>query len=176
MLQDCEAIYLMLHKPAGYLSATSDPQHLTVMDLIDHPDKATLHLAGRLDKASTGLVLLTNDGRWSKRITEPDRNVTKVYRVTSREPILPEYEKIFAEGIYFAYEDLTTKPALLLTQGSNQALITISEGRYHQVKRMFHAVGNQVITLHRERVGHIILDLPEGHSRNLTPDEIQGFS
>ncbi len=113
ILQAHEAVYLMLNKPAGWLSATKDPQHPTVIDLIDHPLRDELHLAGRLDRASTGLLLLTNDGRWSKRVTEPVEEISKVYQVTTRDGISPETAAIFAAGIYFAYEDLTTRPAVL---------------------------------------------------------------
>ncbi|MGL5018970.1 MAG: pseudouridine synthase, partial [Luteolibacter sp.] len=133
VLQAQEAVYLMLHKPAGYLSATTDPLHPTVLDLIDHPLRDELHLAGRLDRASTGLLLLTNDGRWSKRVTEPQEEISKVYRVTTRDEISLETAAIFAVGIYFAYEDLTTRPAVLEILSGRDALLTIHEGRYHQV-------------------------------------------
>lgn len=177
VLQDTPAVYLMLHKPAGYLSATIDPQHPTVMELIDHPLRDELHLAGRLDRASTGLLLLTNDGRWSRQVTEPVEEISKVYRVTTREVISPETAAIFAEGIYFAYEDLTTRPAVLEILGPQEALLTIHEGRYHQVKRMFHAVGNQVLSLHRESIGPLRLDetLPSGTFRHLSAEEVAFF-
>ena len=177
VLQDTPAVYLMLHKPAGYLSATVDPQHPTVMELIDHPSHDELHLAGRLDRASTGLLLLTNDGRWSRQVTEPVEEISKVYRVTTREVISPETAAIFAEGIYFAYEDLTTRPAVLEILGPQEALLTIHEGRYHQVKRMFHAVGNQVLSLHRESIGPLRLDetLPSGTFRHLSAEEVAFF-
>lgn len=177
ILQDLEAVYLMLHKPAGYLSATTDPLHPTVIELIDHPLRDELHLAGRLDRASTGLLLLTNDGRWSKRVTEPVEEISKVYRVTTRDVISPETAGIFAAGIYFAYEDLTTRPAVLEIQGEREAHLTIHEGRYHQVKRMFHAVGNQVLSLHRESIGPLALDesLPPGKFRRLTAAEVAFF-
>jgi len=177
ILQENHAIYLMLHKPAGYLSATSDPQHPTVIDLIDHPARDTLHLAGRLDRATTGLLLLTNDGRWSKRVTEPQKEIPKVYRVTTRDPILPETKEIFSAGIYFAYEDLTTLPAALEILSTHEALLTLHEGRYHQVKRMFHAVGNNVLSLHREQIGPLILNgsLPSGAFRHLDSCEVSCF-
>ena len=177
VLQDTPAVYLMLHKPAGYLSATIDPQHPTVMELIDHPLRDELHLAGRLDRASTGLLLLTNDGRWSRQVTEPVEEISKVYRVTTREVISPETAAIFAAGIYFAYEDLTTRPAVLEILSPQEALLTIHEGRYHQVKRMFHAVGNQVLSLHRERIGPLRLDetLPSGTFRHLSAEEVAFF-
>ena len=176
ILQNEEAIYLILNKPAGYLSATTDPLHPTVIDLIDHPLRGELHLAGRLDRASTGLLLLTNDGRWSKRVTEPVEEISKIYRVTTRDAISPETAAIFAAGIYFAYEDLTTRPAVLEILCDREALLTIHEGRYHQVKRMFHAVGNQVLALHRERIGPLTLDgLAPGTFRNLTMGEVAYF-
>jgi 16S rRNA pseudouridine516 synthase len=177
ILQAEEAVYLMLHKPAGYLSATRDPQHPTVMELIDHPLRDDLHLAGRLDRASTGLLLLTNDGRWSKRVTEPVEEISKVYRVTTRDEISPETAGIFATGIYFAYEDLTTRPAALKVLGAREALLTIHEGRYHQVKRMFHAVGNQVLSLHRESIGPLVLtdSLAPGEFRALRAAEVSCF-
>jgi 16S rRNA pseudouridine516 synthase len=177
VLQAQEAVYLMLHKPAGYLSATSDPIHPTVIDLIEHPLREQIHLAGRLDRASTGLVLLTNDGRWSKRVTEPRQQVAKVYQVTTLDPISAETAAIFASGVYFAYENLTTRPAVLELLGEREARLTLHEGRYHQVKRMFHAVGNRVLSLHREQIGPLTLDasLPPGKARSLRPDEINFF-
>ena len=176
ILQEHEAVYLMLHKPAGYLSATTDPLYPVVLDLIDHPLRAELHLAGRLDRASTGLLLLTNDGRWAKRVTEPAEEISKVYRVTTRDEIGHGTAAIFAAGIYFAYEDLTTRPAVLEIVAEREALLTITEGRYHQVKRMFHAVGNQVLSLHRESVGPLVLDdLLLGESRRLTDAEVAWF-
>lgn len=178
ILQAEPAVYLMLHKPAGYLSATSDPVHPTVMELISHPLRDGLHLAGRLDRASTGLLLLTNNGRWSKAVTGPEKDVPKVYRVTTRDVIPPETVASFEKGIYFAWEDQTTQAARLDILGEREALLTLHEGRYHQVKRMFHAVGNRVLSLHRERIGSLVLDenLPEGKFRELTSEEIASFS
>ncbi|MEN3942392.1 pseudouridine synthase [Prosthecobacter sp. SYSU 5D2] len=171
------ALYLMLHKPVGILSATSDPVHPTVMDLIDDPDKHTLHIAGRLDRSTSGLVLLTNDGRWSKRLTEPLERVPKVYLVDTAEDILPEAVAAFAAGFYFHTEDLTTLPAGLEILAPRQARVTLYEGRYHQVKRMFHRVQNRVTALHRESIDGIRLpaDLAPGQWRNLTVEEVGAF-
>ncbi len=163
VLRDTSAVYLMLNKPAGYLSATVDDEHRTVMELIDTPE--TLHIAGRLDRASTGLLILTNDGKWSRRLTEPKEGVPKVYEVTTAEPITAETVMRFQQGIYFAYEDLTTQPAELQILSAQRAQITIYEGRYHQVKRMFHAVGNRITSLHRLSMGAIQLD------ESLTPGQ-----
>lgn len=169
------AHYLMLNKPAGYLSATRDPVHPTVMELLPPEIRADLHIAGRLDRASTGLMILTNDGLWSRRLTEPEIKLPKVYRVSTLRPIEPHTAQRFEEGIWFAYEGLTTSPATLEQLGPTEARVTILEGRYHQVKRMFHAVGNQVTSLHRERIGEITLprDLAPGAWRSLEPDEVQ---
>jgi len=172
LLRENTAVYLMLNKPAGYLSATTDPEHPTVMELIDEPQ--TLHIAGRLDRASTGLLILTNDGKWSRRLTEPKEGVPKIYLVETAEPITEETHDHFSQGIYFAYEDLTTKPADLQILDSNKAQLTIYEGRYHQIKRMFHAVGNKVTSLHRLSMGGIHLgpDLESGKYRYLTREEV----
>lgn len=171
------AYYLMLHKPAGYLSATRDEQHPTVVELIEPDLRAHLHIGGRLDRASTGLLILSSDGQWSRRLTEPAIKIPKVYRVTTAEPISPQTSERFAEGIWFEFEQLTTSPARLEQLSDREARVTIFEGRYHQVKRMFHAVGNRVTSLHRESMGSLILDpgLPIGGYRHLTKDEISSI-
>lgn len=168
------SIYLMLHKPTGYLSATSDDTHPTVLDLVAPDLHPRLHIGGRLDRNSSGLLLLTNDGLWSRRLTEPRIKIPKVYHVTTAEPIGDDAGEHFARGIRFAYEGITTSPAQLQRLGPCEARLTIYEGRYHQVKRMFHAVGNRVITLHRERMGEITLDadLAPGAWRHLNRAEI----
>jgi 16S rRNA pseudouridine516 synthase len=168
------ARYFMLHKPIGVVSATAHEQHRTVLDLLDEPDKADLHLAGRLDLNTTGLLLITNDGQWSRRLTEPRSRLGKVYRVETEQLITPEYVEVFARGLYFAYEDLTTLPAELVILDSHSALLTLHEGRYHQVKRMFGHFQNKVIGLHRLSMGAIQLDpqLAPGQYRALTEAEI----
>lgn len=160
---------LMLHKPLGVVSATSDAEHRTVLDLIDDPDKASLHLVGRLDRNTSGLVLLTNDGRWSKALMHPDRKVPKVYHVTTLEPIPLGAIAQFAAGFHFQPENITTQPAVLVLLTAHTARLTLHEGRYHQVKRMFHRLGNQVTALHRESIGDIVLppDLAPGAWRPL---------
>jgi 16S rRNA pseudouridine516 synthase len=177
VLQDRRAIYLMLNKPAGYLSATVDPEHPTVMELIgDAFAGEDLHIAGRLDRASTGLLILTNDGNWSQALTLPERQLGKAYLVETAEVISAKTADLFERGIYFGYEDVTTGPAELEILGERRARLTIYEGKYHQVKRMFHAVGNRVVSLHRERVGEIVLDpqLAEGAWRELREGETAG--
>jgi 16S rRNA pseudouridine516 synthase len=168
------ARYWMLHKPVGVVSATEYHEHRTVLDLLDEPDKHDLHLAGRLDLNTSGLLLITNDGRWSRRITQPQQRKPKVYHVTTEQPITGEYAEVFERGLYFAFEDLTTLPARLELLGSHSARLTLFEGRYHQVKRMFGHFRNRVVALHRESMGEIVLDpqLAPGQYRALTAAEI----
>tara|TARA_B110000037_G_scaffold166647_1_gene188525 strand:+ start:1360 stop:1863 length:504 start_codon:yes stop_codon:yes gene_type:complete len=164
----------MLNKPRGYLSATSDLQHPTVMDLIDLPPDEKLHIGGRLDRGTTGLLLITNDGNWSRRITEPGLKKPKTYLVETEAPITPQYQELFTQGIHLMPEDITTQPAQLEILAERKARLTIYEGRYHQVKRMFYRFENKLVSLHRERMGDIHLDpnLELGQYRPLTPAEI----
>jgi 16S rRNA pseudouridine516 synthase len=166
-------LHVMLHKPVGVVSATTDREHPTVIELIDDPDRDSLHLVGRLDRSTSGLVLLTNDGRWSKSLMDPAGKVPKVYRVHTRDPIPAEAVAAFAAGFYFHTEDLVTRPARLEIRAEREALLTLHEGRYHQIKRMFHRIGNQVIGLHRESIGTLVLppDLPAGSWRRLSEEE-----
>ncbi|WP_212625509.1 pseudouridine synthase [Pseudomonas sp. PP3] len=167
--------HFMLNKPAGCVSATIDPQYPTVLDLIHEPDKDELHIAGRLDFNTTGLMLITNDGSWSRRLTQPQTKLPKVYYVETEQVIGPEYAIKFNEGLYFAFEDLTTQPAELELLGPKCARLSIVEGRYHQVKRMFGYFNNKVLRLHRERMGPLVLDdaLKPGEYRPLRVDEIE---
>ncbi len=141
---------------------------------MDLPEKEQLHLAGRLDFNTTGLLLLTNDGNWSSRIMCPQQKLPKTYQVETSDEITPEYVSKFAEGIYFAFEDLTTLPAALRILSATTAQLTIHEGRYHQIKRMFGFFRNRVISLHRLSVGSIELDtgLAAGEYRHLTAPEV----
>lgn len=151
-------IYIMLHKPAGVVSATEDPAHRTVLDLIDHPHYHTLHVVGRLDMDTTGLLLLTNDGEWSHRLMSPKHHVPKTYLATLAEALTEAAAQQLRAGVQLHGEKGLTKPAEVEILPDQQARITIAEGKYHQVKRMFAAVGNRVEALHRERVGQWELD------------------
>ncbi|WHI52911.1 16S rRNA pseudouridine(516) synthase RsuA [Microbulbifer sp. MLAF003] len=166
--------YIMLNKPLGYVSATKDGEHPTVLDLIDEPNKSKLHIAGRLDIDTTGLVLLTDDGQWSHKVTSPNHHCDKTYYAMLAERIEEDAVAKFAKGIWLNNEKKRTKPAKLEILYANEVRLTIGEGRYHQVKRMFAALGNRVLELHRERIGDISLDeeLQEGDYRLLTPEEI----
>jgi 16S rRNA pseudouridine516 synthase len=171
------ARYFMLHKPPGCVSATTDPEHPTVLDLLDEPDKHDLHIAGRLDFNTSGLMLITNDGQWSRRLTQPTSKLPKVYYVETEQPIGADYAQKFRDGFYFAFEDLTTLPAELVVLDSHRARLTIVEGRYHQVKRMFGHFDNKVLRLHRESIGALALDpaLEPGEYRPLSRAEILQF-
>ncbi len=173
-LQHNRPQYIMLNKPAGVVSATIDAKHKTVIDLLESDNKQQLHIAGRLDFNSTGLLLLTNDSRWSERLMQPDKKISKHYHVTVNQKLNNASKKIFADGIYFAYEDITTEPAQLNILSDFTAEVVLTEGKYHQIKRMFGHVSNKVTGLHRYQVGHIKLDktLEPGQSRALRAEEI----
>lgn len=175
ILQAREAVYLMLHKPKACVSATRDEKNKTVLDLIDIPEKENLHLAGRLDFNTTGLLLLTNDGKWSRKITQPQQKIPKTYVVQTKDEIQSNYIQAFSEGIYFGYENLTTLPAELIILSSHSAQLTIYEGRYHQIKRMFGFFNNEVVGLHRASMGNIHLDtnLTAGAYRYLSAVEVE---
>src|SRR5690606_9700435 len=164
--------YFMLYKPEGYVCAARDRQHLTVLDLLDEDNVEDLHIAGRLDIDTTGLVLLTDDGQWSHRITSPQRDCDKTYWLQTADPIPETAVAHFERGLYLHNgkihsEKTRLKPAFLDIIDPHTARLRISEGKYHQVKRMFGAIGNAVVKLHRERVGAITLDpnLDEGQYR-----------
>jgi 16S rRNA pseudouridine516 synthase len=166
----------MLHKPVGVVCATKDNKHKTVIDLLGSiltPDeKASLHLVGRLDLNTSGLVLLTNDSRWSEQLTSPKSKVAKHYLVTLKNPLSNEYIDAFAKGMYFAFENITTKPVTLKIISQYQAEVILMEGRYHQIKRMFGRFKNPVVALHRKSIGEYVLDerLKEGECQFLSID------
>ncbi|RYV01932.1 16S rRNA pseudouridine(516) synthase [Shewanella sp. OPT22] len=174
LLLEHQPIYILMNKPVGVVSATKDDLHKTVLDLIDHPDKAQLHIAGRLDLNSSGLLLLTNDSKWSSQLMSPDSKVTKKYYVKLKNPVSEDYISGFNQGFYFEYEDITTKPAKLEILSEFETLVTLSEGKYHQIKRMFGRYRNPVESLHRISVGHINLpdELKPGEWRLLKENEI----
>ncbi|CBL45638.1 Ribosomal small subunit pseudouridine synthase A [gamma proteobacterium HdN1] len=167
--------YLMLHKPEGVVCATEDGRHRTVIDLLGEPWRSDLHIAGRLDIDTTGLVLLTSDGDWSHRVTSPRHNKAKRYHVTTADPIASSWCASFEQGVMLDGETKLTRPAQLEILDEFHANLCLQEGRYHQVKRMFAAMGTRVVKLHRYAIGELILDntLPLGHYRALTDCEIQ---
>jgi 16S rRNA pseudouridine516 synthase len=170
--------YVMLHKPAGCVCATRDGRHPTVLDLLPPGARAGLHVVGRLDLDVTGLVLLTDDGDWSHRVSAPRRKCPKTYLADLAQPIADAMLEVLRRGLRLRGEDRDTTPAVVTRLAADRVRITVTEGRYHQVKRMFAAVGNRVTALHRERVGPLELDatLPPGAWRDLTPGEVAGLA
>lgn len=173
--------YIMLYKPVGFLSAAQDAKHPVVMSLIPtefYQNTLPLHLVGRLDLHSSGLLLLTNDGLWSQNVTEFNNNVSKVYKVILQNPIDEATIQGFAQGLYFAYENSVTRPAQLEKVSTYVVRVTLWDGRFHQIKRMFKHFGNRVMALHRIQVGPVILDkaLLPGQFRLLTQDEVDSLS
>lgn len=173
VIQNNKPLYIMLHKPVGVVCATKDDKHKTVMDLLTNltstDELKSLHIVGRLDLNTSGLVLLTNDSRWSEYLTSPQCKVEKKYRVTLQNSLNEAYIQAFAQGMYFAFEDLITKPAKLIIKSEFIAEVTLIEGRYHQIKRMFGRFNNPVIALHRKSIGDYVLDdsLKVGESKFL---------
>jgi len=174
-LQNQKPIYIMLNKPIGVVSATKDFLHKTVIDILPWPDKDDLHIVGRLDLNTSGLMLLTNNSDWSERLTLPASKVPKTYQVTLQNKLTAEYIDAFRKGMYFKYEDITTQPANLVIVSDYVAEVTLMEGKYHQIKRMFGRFRNQVMKLHRSQIGNLCLDdtLNVGQSRYLTVDEVE---
>lgn len=164
--------YLVLNKPKGYVSATEDPTQKTVLELVP-PQlmRNGLFPAGRLDKDTTGLMIITDDGDFAHRILSPKKHVSKKYDVTIDLPVTEEMEKAFSEGIMLS--DGLCKTAALEKTGEYTAFVTLSEGRYHQIKRMFGCFGAKVTELKRLSMGRFSLpeDLAEGECRELSDEE-----
>lgn len=173
-----EGQYIMLYKPQGYVCSHDDGDYPTIYQFFDYPLSTKLHSAGRLDVDTTGLVLLTDDGQWSHRITSPKHHCEKTYLVTLADPVESNYQQACEAGILLRGEKEPTKPAKLEILDDYNVNLTISEGRYHQVKRMFAALGNKVVGLHRWKIGEIELDesLEEGEYRPLSEQEINSFN
>ncbi|CAM2983422.1 16S rRNA pseudouridine(516) synthase RsuA [Pseudoalteromonas distincta] len=167
--------YYMLNKPVGYVCANSDELHKTVFDLLDEPNMSDFHVAGRLDIDTTGLVIITNDGDWSHKITSPKSNKFKTYLVETQEPITDEALEQLRTGVMLHNEKDLTRPAIAEKLANYGLRLSISEGKYHQVKRMLYAVDNKVVELHREQIAGITLDenLASGEYRLLTAQEIK---
>jgi 16S rRNA pseudouridine516 synthase len=149
-----------------------------VFVLLDEPNIDKLHTVGRLDLDTTGLLLITDDGQWSHKISSPKHECAKTYRAWLADPVADSAIALFAEGVLLRGEKTPTKPAQLEIVSPTECLLTIHEGRYHQVKRMFAAIGNKVEKLHREKIGDFVLDsdtLAEGEYRPLTPAEAAAF-
>ncbi|ARD22376.1 pseudouridine synthase [Shewanella japonica] len=167
--------YLLLHKSPDTLCSNVDGEYPSVFNDIDIENKDELHIVGRLDADTSGLILITDDGRWSFNITRPDMDCPKVYRVTLAKPITEDAITKLEQGLLLQGESTSTRPAKIIKIDDLHVLLTITEGRYHQVKRMFFAVGNRVNQLHREKIGAVSLDLDSKQWRHLTASEISSF-
>lgn len=177
LLNQRSSRYIMLHKPADVICSTVDENHPSVLTLIDVDKRNELHIAGRLDADTTGLVIITDDGQWSHKVTSPKRDCKKCYHVVLADPIADTAISLFAEGVQLRNEDKPCLPAELAILSDREARLTIQEGKYHQVKRMFASLGNKVTVLHRESIGAIELDpsLALGEWRYLTQEEVNSI-
>jgi len=167
--------YIVMHKPAGTICSNVDEYYPSLFNYLAVDKLSELHIAGRLDADTTGLVLITDDGRWSYNITVPTNECHKTYRVGLSYDIRDDVADKFKSGIKLQGEAKLTLPAVLEIISQREVLLTITEGKFHQVKRMFAAVGNRVVSLHREKIGEITLDVEVGQWRYLTADEIKSF-
>ena len=184
-------LYLMLHKPQGCVSATVDSDHPTVIDQLNFSENFTgntqdldrikraiargdIQVVGRLDLDTTGLLLLTNDGQWNHQLTSPNRACDKTYIAELAHDIANDDIDTFNAGITLKGEAKATRPAILKALGDKRAQVSIHEGKYHQVKRMFASCGNRVVQLHREGIGALQLDstLRAGQFRCLSQNEL----
>jgi 16S rRNA pseudouridine516 synthase len=168
---------LMMHKPTGFTCSTSDPSRV-VYDLLPpryRQRDPVLSTVGRLDRDTTGLLLMTDDGRLLHKIVAPKSKLPKIYEATLARDLRGDEVKVFASGkLMLESEREPLAPAALEVLGPRQVRLTLTEGRYHQARRMFAAVGNHVETLHRSRVGGLELgDLPIGEWRLLNAEDME---
>ncbi|WP_191601817.1 pseudouridine synthase [Marinomonas algicola] len=167
--------YILMHKAAGTICSNKDEAYPSLFNDLNVGRVSELHIAGRLDADTTGLVLITDDGRWSFNITQPAQKCEKVYRVQLARKLSADVPTTFARGILLQGEATLTLPAQVTVIHAKEVLLTITEGRFHQVKRMFAAVGNRVVSLHREQIGDVSLDVDIGQWRYLTRAEVDSF-
>ena len=177
-----EFVYYMMNKPKGVISATEDPKHRTVLDLLDDLARSKeVFPVGRLDIDTHGLLLLTNDGKLAHALLSPKRHVDKTYLAQVKGMMIQEDVETFAKGI--PLKDFTCRPAILelvsIDPGKNQSQIrvTIAEGKFHQVKRMVAYCGKEVVDLQRLTMGTLVLDenLERGKWRRLTKEELENL-
>ena len=168
-----EFVYLMLNKPCGFVSTTDADEENVLSFVPSELFRKGMFPVGRLDKDTSGLIFMTNDGAFSHMLTSPSRHVEKEYIATLERPLDEICFEFFAEGMTLK-DGFTTRPAKLERLGEKKARVVISEGKYHQVRRMFACCGNRVETLKRVRIGGVELDptLEEGEVRKLTDEEL----
>ena len=166
--------YFMMNKPAGVVSANKDHTNPTALDLIYEHRNDQLQIAGRLDIDTTGLLLITDDGQWNHIVTSPRTDCKKIYAVELENAVSEDYHKKLEAGIALEGETRRCLPATMQVIDDHHIQLSISEGKYHQVKRMITSLGNEVVSLHRLQIGGIALDpdLEPGDYRPLTEEEI----
>lgn len=172
-----ENIYIMMNKPSGYLSATID-EDPTVIDLLDpFYQNLDLSIAGRLDKDTRGLLLISTDGKFVHKVTSPNSNIEKTYFVETRDDIDESFIEKFQEGVEIKEEAYIARPAKLEIIDERKAMVKVTEGKFHLVKRLFSNLGNEVVSLKRTAIGELSLDphLEEGSYRELTEEELVLF-
>jgi 16S rRNA pseudouridine516 synthase len=168
-----EFVYVILNKPKGYVSAKEDRDDPTVISLILGYVHRDLHIVGRLDKDTTGLLVITDDGKLTHKLTSPKHDVAKTYRLEVNAPIDETLVTAFTKGFALGESDKVLPSKLVILPTKNQALLTIHEGKFHQVKRMFAKFGYTVSELQRVAIGTLELgDLKVGEFRDLTKDEV----
>jgi 16S rRNA pseudouridine516 synthase len=166
-------LYYMMNKPKGVVSASKDPKQPTVIDLLKGENPIPVHVVGRLDKDTTGLLLLTNDGALAHKIISPKSKLPKVYEMTLEQPLSHDHIQTLEQGILL--DEKITLPCSITQINGTQYTITLMEGRFHQVKRMMHHVGNEVLALHRTQIGPLVLDesLALGEHRFCNKEEVK---
>ncbi len=177
--------YLMLHKPAGTECSQKPASYPSIYTLLPAPLRqrpakgavAGVQAIGRLDQDTTGLLLLSDDGQFIHRLGSPKKHVPKVYQVTARHPVTPQQVERLLAGVVLDDDPRAVRAAACVQTGECSLDLTLTEGKYHQVKRMLAAVGNRVEALHRSRIGALQLppDLAPGQWRWLQPAELQGL-
>lgn len=168
-------LYFVMNKRKGVTSHSKDPMHKTVIDDMGELCVFDLSPVGRLDLDTTGLLIITNDGKFAHNLISPKKDVSKKYKVTLRDKVDEKYNDTFEKGIKLMPEDIITKPATMEIIDDYNCYLTIKEGKYHQVKRMFEKIGNEVVELKRVQIGDFKLpdDLEEGEFRELTDEELK---
>ena len=172
-----ENIYIMMNKPAGVLSATDDKER-TVIDLLDEFYQGlNLSIAGRLDKDTRGLILLSTDGKFIHKVTSPNSNIEKTYLVETRDKIDQSLIEEFKKGVYIKEDNYTARPAKLEILEDKKALVKVTEGKFHLVKRLFSNLSNEVVGLKRIAIGNLELDpvLKEGEYIELSKEDLSLF-
>ncbi len=171
-----EYVYYLLHKPAGVVSATQDKRDRTVLDLLAGEGRSDLFPVGRLDKDTEGLLLITNDGPLAHALLSPGRHVDKEYECHLAHTFDAHQRELLEQGVDIG-EKKKCRPAVVRILAEKKISLTITEGRFHQVKRMLHAVGNEVVYLKRIRMDRLQLEdsLEKGAYRRLTDEEVESL-